>query len=162
MNEAIISNWNNTITKNDVIYHVGDFGFPSRDGDEYNTANIIHRLNGEKHLILGNHDKESQPRGWASVSHTKTIKIEGRKIVLFHFPIESWESRLHYSWHIHGHTHGMLPDDPNKLRVDVGLDAFCKKNYSPVSYEEIRDFMKTKTYVAKSERIDAEDLDGVK
>lgn len=27
MNEAIINNWNNLVTNDDVIYHLGDFGF---------------------------------------------------------------------------------------------------------------------------------------
>ena len=31
MNEAIISNWNNSVTNDDIIYHLGDFGFGTKE-----------------------------------------------------------------------------------------------------------------------------------
>ena len=54
MNEAIISNWNNSVTNDDIIYHLGDFGF----GTKEELKQIFNRLNGQKYLIMGNHDKK--------------------------------------------------------------------------------------------------------
>ncbi len=54
MNEAIISNWNNSVTNDDIIYHLGDFCFGAKE----ELKQIFNRLNGQKYLIMGNHDKK--------------------------------------------------------------------------------------------------------
>lgn len=53
MDEAMIKNWNSVVKPNDTIYHLGDFAFHTEDA----VCNILERLNGNKILILGNHDK---------------------------------------------------------------------------------------------------------
>jgi calcineurin-like phosphoesterase family protein len=50
MNERLIRLWNATVSKQDVVYIVGDLGFGNRDA----LGSIVERLQGEKHLILGN------------------------------------------------------------------------------------------------------------
>lgn len=51
MNEALITNWNNVVKPNDTVFHLGDFAF----GGSYIWNNVLSRLNGNIHLILGNH-----------------------------------------------------------------------------------------------------------
>ena len=51
MNETMIINWNSIISKEDIVYHLGDFCFK---GTQY-WDNILNQLNGHKFLILGNH-----------------------------------------------------------------------------------------------------------
>lgn len=48
----IIHVWNDTVTDNDDIYIVGDFAYRNKISDE----TYLRRLNGKKHLIIGNHD----------------------------------------------------------------------------------------------------------
>jgi calcineurin-like phosphoesterase family protein len=145
MNEKIIENWNMKVAPNDTIYHLGDFGFQSKLGEEYNLHNILRRLNGQKHLIIGNHDSVQNMKGWSTINNYLSTKINGKQVIMFHFPIESWDKKRYFSYHLHGHTHGMLPDDPNKLRLDVGIDAQCK-DYSPISFDEVVLLMKNKTF----------------
>ena len=52
MYEAMIKNWNETASNNDIVIHLGDFGL----GNKEYIASIIKRLNGKKILIMGNHD----------------------------------------------------------------------------------------------------------
>ena len=52
MNEDLIKKWNNTVKKNDIVFHLGDVYLGSKDG----LKNIVQRLNGRKFLIKGNHD----------------------------------------------------------------------------------------------------------
>ena len=52
MNKIIINNWNNIVTENDTVYHLGDFCLFS---DE-EIKNIFNKLNGNKILIRGNHE----------------------------------------------------------------------------------------------------------
>jgi calcineurin-like phosphoesterase family protein len=54
MDESLIMNWNNTVTSEDIVYILGDLIFRS----DKHAAYYIERLNGLKHLILGNHDRK--------------------------------------------------------------------------------------------------------
>ena len=45
--------------------------------------------------------------------------------------------------HLFGHSHSTLPDDPNSLSCDVGVDAW---NYAPVSFEQLQEVMAKKTF----------------
>ena len=48
----MIDNWNRAVGPEDTVFHLGDFAFavPSR------IKEIASQLNGEIHLIRGNHD----------------------------------------------------------------------------------------------------------
>ncbi len=50
MNETIITNWNNVVGPDDVIFHLGDFCLGG--AEEWNK--ILDRLNGRIYLVLGN------------------------------------------------------------------------------------------------------------
>lgn len=55
MNKKIINDWNSNTNKQDYVYVIGDIGF----GHKHVLSEQIMSLNGEKHLINGNHDKRS-------------------------------------------------------------------------------------------------------
>lgn len=46
--------------------------------------------------------------------------------------------------HVTGNCHGNFADNPNKLRIDVGVDA---QNYKPVSFDDVTSIMEKKEYV---------------
>ena len=137
MNEALIDNWNSVVKQKDRIFHLGDFSM----GD---GQSIFDRLLGEKHLIIGNHDKQSvKINGWTSMQHYKEININGQHIVMSHYAMRVW-NRSHYgAWMLYGHSHGSLPDDPNALSFDVGVDCH---NYAPINMRDIKAIMDKKTY----------------
>lgn len=131
MNEKLIENWNSVVKPNDIVYNLGDFSFHS------DPRQFTERLNGEHHLILGNHDRIGQLNrcNFASIKHYNEIKIDGIKIVLFHYPMISWNGSFHGSWQLYGHCHGT-----NKIildnSMDVGVDC---NNYLPISFDEIKE-----------------------
>jgi calcineurin-like phosphoesterase family protein len=53
MHECLIKNWNDIVSPDDLVFHLGDFQMPS---DFYILNKIVTRLNGDKILIKGNHD----------------------------------------------------------------------------------------------------------
>ena len=80
--DKLIANWNERVQPGDDIYHLGDFCFRS-DPDK-----VFKRLNGNKHLILGNHDKEKRMKrlSWAWVKRVYELKIDKtQRIFLSHF-----------------------------------------------------------------------------
>ena len=140
MDFKMIENWNKRVGRADTVYHLGDFCFM----DEQSGHSILNRLNGKKHLIIGNHDKAgTRLKGWESISHYKEVSIDGQFIILCHYAMRVWNKSHHGSWMLYGHSHGSLPDDPNALSFDVGVDCH---NYQPINMDEIRRIMKKKTW----------------
>ena len=54
MDQQMIDNWQSVVKPGDVVYHLGDVLF-GHNKVEWLEANFT-KLNGTKHLILGNHD----------------------------------------------------------------------------------------------------------
>lgn len=140
MNEEIIKRYNEIVSKNDTVYFLGDVAFYNK-----NPRRLLERLNGHKHLIIGNHDKKNKSiknwSGWASIQDYKEIKDNGRKVVLFHYPLWSWNGMYHGTIHLHGHCHGMRPRWIGKKIADVGVDVW---DLRPVSLDTIEQEMSSR------------------
>lgn len=136
MNESLIKNWNEVVKPQDTIYHLGDFGLASSD----NLLQVVKRLNGNKIFIMGNHDKQMHSKqikeSFESYNQYLEIYIDKIPIVLFHFPINSWNKKHYGSFHIHGHVHSAQAYDKPVRALNAGVD--CNK-YTPISFEEVRD-----------------------
>lgn len=139
MNEALIENHNKVVKPNDDVYMLGDFCF------RFDQAmDIVPKLNGNLHLIIGNHDHKKLLRShvWSSAQHYKEIRDCGKRIILFHYPIASWNGMRRGAVHLHGHCHGNLKKLPDlddhhgssKQIFDIGVDCW---NYRPVTLEEV-------------------------
>ena len=140
MDKAIIWNWNARVRRDDVVYHLGDFAFKACEGLEYYAK----QLHGRIHLLRGNHDPRVPgllESVFESVRDLVSVKIEGQSIALCHYAMLVWERSHRGAWHLHGHSHGKLPDDLLRLCVDVGVDC-C--GFRPVSFDEVKQIMETK------------------
>jgi calcineurin-like phosphoesterase family protein len=133
MDEALVSRWNERVGAGDAVYHLGDFCFRnSRGADTY-----LRQLNGQIHLVAGNHDDETLAHHaslFASVSHIREISERGHRIVMCHYPMREWRGSWERAWHLFGHVHGRLDHEPHGLSLDVGVDAH---DFRPWSLEEI-------------------------
>lgn len=139
MDETMIANWNDRVSQHDTVYHLGDFMFGK------NQLRILQRLNGRKHLILGNHDRDvSLADGWIWINHYAEVTCSKQHIVLFHYAMKVWNRSYYGSWHLFGHSHGTLPDDSNSLSFDVGVDCH---DFKPLSFEEVKQMMRPKVAV---------------
>ncbi|HZR80417.1 MAG TPA: metallophosphoesterase family protein [Candidatus Binatia bacterium] len=140
MNEALVKRWNYVVGPDDTIYVVGDFGFQSKKQEP--LADIFARLNGHKHLVRGNHDKKhvlSLP--WESANQILTLKQEGMRAELCHYPMESWRAAHRGALMVHGHSHGSLwRDIPH--RFDVGADV----RLHPVRFDVLWDEAATEMF----------------
>lgn len=129
---TIIANWNAVVRPGDQVYHLGDFQHrcpPDR------TAQIFKTLNGDKHLIVGNHDKSHVINlPWASKpEHIKLISVEGQRLCLCHYGMRTWPGLHRGALLLFGHSHGSMPG--TKQSQDVGVDVF---GFRPVQLDEIR------------------------
>ena len=105
MNEALIDNWNNQIGKKDEVYIVGDFFMKNQ-----NAVEILSRLKGNKFLVRGNHDRinNDMTKHFIKIEPYMRLKDEGHKLVLSHYPLASWESSHHGSYHFYAHVHNSI------------------------------------------------------
>lgn len=145
MNELMIEAHNSVVGRNDVVFFLGDFSFT----DAQRTKEIIGRLNGQKHLIFGNHDKvirgdKSIQNMFVSVQDYKRTSIDKQSIILLHYPMREWESMHHGSVHLFGHVHGNLMHKPHGRSMDVGIDTRPNGDMKPWHWDEIWAIMKDK------------------
>lgn len=146
--EHLIHNWNSMVGEGDRVYVIGDVSC----GKLENVIQKVQRLRGEKILIEGNHDEKPlrKPRFrdlFAKVERLLTIEIPiggvEQSITLCHYAMLLWPHSHYGTWHLHGHSHGSLPDDPHAKRLDVGVDVW---GFRPVRVEEIAARMAEKVF----------------
>lgn len=150
MDEALIQNHNSVVKPQDRVYFLGDFAFYK---DQRKTIDVLRRLNGSKVLVCGNHDEylsDDVLAMFSSVHDYLEINVPDKdnsrgkqKIVLLHYSMNVWNKSHHSSWHLFGHSHGSLADNPNSLSFDVGVDSH---NYTPISYDQVKMIMAKKTF----------------
>src|SRR5207237_10073301 len=78
MDAEMIARWNAVVGEDDEVWHLGDFARTFAL-----AADLLPRLNGRKHLVLGNNDPQPQPAGWESIASYAALQIDGIDSVLF-------------------------------------------------------------------------------
>lgn len=161
MDKDLIEKWNNTVRPEDTLYVLGDFSL-----SKHAVRDITPQLNGQKHLIMGNHDwchpirAKEKPivmerfknmyleAGFASVKLIDNIEIDKTNIILHHMPYRNdghderylnWRLEDKGSWLLHGHVHKTWKTR-NKM-INVGVDVW---DYKPVHIDEIAKIIKEK------------------
>ena len=129
MDSALEAGWNGAVGPEDEVWHLGDFA--RKLGD---VSALVERLHGRIHLVRGNNDPEGvgQAARWSSVCDYHEMELEGRRLVLCHYPFRSWNGQHRGAVNLHGHSHGKLKPMPRQY--DVGVDA---RGYRPVTLAEI-------------------------
>ena len=149
MTETIIERWNSAVKPADVVYHLGDFALSWGKKHAMAIDRILSRLNGNKWLIVGNHDRDEvvkNPR-WCKVAHYHELKVRlggvhKQKIVMSHYPMRTWNQAHYGSWMLHGHSHGQLKDIGGKT-LDVGVDCH---SFFPVNIDYVWSFMANRQF----------------
>ena len=140
MDKAIIDNWNSKVTDNDDVYILGDFSYKSEDPIEY-----LKKLNGRKHLIVGNHDNKllknpNCKKYFVEIADLKMVDDNGNQIVLCHYPLVEWNGYYRNVLHFYGHVHNTYQNETTRYARDmnkaynVGVDVI---GFAPCTFDEI-------------------------
>jgi calcineurin-like phosphoesterase family protein len=145
---ALAANWDAVVGKNDTVFILGDIAMNPRKG----AFDWFRERPGIKHLISGNHDVVhplhtahlKAQREWHalgifdSINSQGSVKIDGQKVLLSHFPYEGegeregpdryteWRFRNEGFPLLHGHEHKkdiFNPAVPNQFHVGVDSHA---------------------------------------
>jgi len=113
MNDHMVKQWNDHVTKKDEVYILGDFAI-SRG----RAANdILSRLNGRKYLVEGNHDKFLNDREFDRslfqwIKPYAEIMDSKRRVILSHYPIFCYKGQYRttpegypLTYMLYGHVH---------------------------------------------------------
>lgn len=141
MNERMIEVHNGRVRPEDTWFHMGDFSF----GTFEQTRDALKRMNGKKQFYRGNHDRQldkvlqANPNLVERYDLYRKIRIGDHKIVMMHYPIESWDEKHHGALHIHGHLHGDGHHECRKVknRIDVGIDTRTDRTMAPFHFDEV-------------------------
>lgn len=136
MNQKLINNWNSTIHKRAKVYHLGDFCF----GNAEMVESIVKQLNGDIHLILGNHDRRRTDSWWndRGIKHVYRYPIILEKyFILSHEPIN--ENVIGGFINLHGHTHSQIINSTNGHNWQYINCCVENSNYKPQSLDKILD-----------------------
>ena len=129
MDALLIANWNAVVGIDDEVWHLGDV---TRRPLEIPV--LLGRLNGHKHLLRGNNDSSDTvaATGWDSTGDYVELDLDGRRLVLCHYPFRSWNGQHRGSINLHGHSHGRLKPMPRQY--DVGVDP---NGFMPVTLAQM-------------------------
>lgn len=91
MNKDLITKFNNTVTDEDEVYILGDLCLGGADS-LIDNFKMLSQLNGNIHIILGNHDTETRRRMYEtlpqviSISYADMIHYHKYHFYLSHYP----------------------------------------------------------------------------
>lgn len=162
MNHTMLENFNSVVKPGDTVYHLGDFALAHRA-----VTVFLPQMNGEHHLIAGNHDHvhpthskkhEKMQRmkklyyeaGFKTINLSGEIEIAGRTVLMSHFPFAGegdhtekgerfteWRLKDNGLWLLHGHVHTAWATKGKQINVGVDVNDF-----KPVSIDYIADIIK--------------------
>jgi calcineurin-like phosphoesterase family protein len=134
--EYVIAKYNSVVHKRDVTYILGDVTM-----EKSSPYPLLDRLNGVKHVVLGNHDRRQDVK--KLLEHVESVAgmIQYKGVMLTHVPIHPMELEYRFNKNIHGHIH-----DKVVMKMLDGWEVideryFCvsceQVDYKPKTLEEL-------------------------
>lgn len=157
---AIIEAHNRVVKPGDDVYFLGDFIFRSKTTYDVYAK----KLNGNLHLLRGNHDKlglETAAKGFIWVKDYYELivpdidKEPGSKgglpnklIVMSHYPMYCWNKNKRGSFMLHGHTHnGICNTEVSRGKI-MDMEISEKNNFEPYELEDVFSIMRERAVFA--------------
>lgn len=136
MDEAITYNFRELIGPEDNLFILGDAAWQTKSFlkfyDSLRTKNVYY--------VKGNHEKALKKKWhlFKEVHSLCEVLVQGIKlpIVMCHYPLEEWNRSYYGAWHLHGHRHGSVADNPNIYRLDMSINLW---DYLPVKLNSIKE-----------------------
>ena len=141
MNNSIIDKWNSVVGEDDIVYHLGNFGW-----DIISTEEALHKLNGIINLIPSPTDQgliEIFKLNNVMVIENGIHPIPSRNCVLSHFPLKSWVGKDKGVLHIHGGNKEYKANLEEELRFNVNCDLWSSTPISIDALNEVVNMVKS-------------------
>lgn len=136
MNEYMVMQHNRVVGPKDKTYFLGDLAMSKK------FLPLLHRMNGEKVLIRGNHDIESADVYMRYFKDVRGVyQFDG--MVLSHIPLHP-DSLYRWKVNVHGHLHAnrvMKVNTEHDKVIDERYQSVCMEqldDYTPISIEQLK------------------------
>jgi len=151
MDEGLIAAYNSVVKPDDEVIIIGDLAM----GDKGRIPWLVSRLNGKKHIVLGNHDLDKHGKvrpqielaGFVSIVTEMKLEEDGKKLYIHHEPNPDWKTEWpEADYHLCGHVHQSFTrarfddstkkfePDPSGLIINVGVDV---SGYKPMTFAQL-------------------------
>lgn len=134
MNERILDRWNSVVKKGDIVYHLGDVTFGSKE----DFKALWPKFNGSKRLVVGNHDDVKFLSSGGFFKKVTMWRVWSEYNMIFsHVPLhrsslKNWTKFDSECLNVHGHIHhNRSPEGPY---FNVSCEAV---NYTPMHIEDL-------------------------
>lgn len=136
MNESLISNWNKTVKKDDIVLFLGDLALTKGKKD---TDYWLGHLNGRILFIKGNHDKKSHT---VLLLDNASFTYHGTSFYLVHDPADC--PLLHSGWVLSGHHHNNHPIDFPLVNLETKIINASTEltDYKPIRLDVLMKLIK--------------------
>ena len=119
MDEEMVKRWNETVKPSDKVYHLGDVVINRK------SLSIMHRLNGDKVLIRGNHDIFRDDEYRLYFRELRAYHVMNG-MILSHIPVHE-DSLGRFGVNIHGHLHSKRVKKPRGYDVKTGTMLYSNE-----------------------------------
>jgi calcineurin-like phosphoesterase family protein len=134
--EHIIAKWNSVVNKRDVTYILGDVTM-----EKSSPYPLLDRLNGIKHIVLGNHDRRQDTKKLFQYAESVGAMINYKGVFLTHCPIHPDELNYGIPKNIHGHIHDKVVmkmldgwEEPDDRYICVSCE---RVDYTPKTLKDL-------------------------
>ena len=139
MDNTIIDAWNSRLGKNDMVYHLGNFGW-----DPISTESAVIHLNGVITFIPAIYDSHMSEMslvraGRHQISINSIITLAKERLILSHWPLMDWQGKSSGIIHVHGGD--IKTDVDNGYRFNVNIANW---NYAPIELEFLNEMIELK------------------
>lgn len=141
MHKVLIKNWNKAISKDDIVFHLGNFAW-----DPKTAADVLKKLNGKIFFLVGSADEALLEvyKDFENVNiiEGQIVELPKYDSIICHYPLSVWNGKDSGTIHFHGHTvYSHQTNLELSNRVNVCTDFW---NYTPIKFSTIKDFINGK------------------
>tara|TARA_B110000285_G_scaffold234734_1_gene312761 strand:- start:347 stop:865 length:519 start_codon:yes stop_codon:yes gene_type:complete len=128
MTDVLINNWNSVVTKQDTVYHLGNFAHDPKTAQEATL-----KLNGTIKFILGEFDQSLEMLNDKNmlrpgVTLMKCIEMENSDIsALSYWPLGYWPNKNKKWFSVIGYPAKTFKSDPKKRIINASTDLWGHK-----------------------------------
>lgn len=116
--EWLVEQHNSVVGKNDTVWFGGDVAFAGR-ATKFPAGRYLDRMNGQKNLILGNHD-HYPPAVYGAYFHRVLGCLKKGNVFVTHIPVHPDEFNYRVDYNLHGHIHSRkLVNDPRYINMCI-------------------------------------------
>lgn len=140
MHSDILLKWNQAVTNADHVFILGDFVWKFTADNRDEVMKMLKEMNGNLHLIIGNHDKikdSNFKKRFEEIVYYKRVDDvldgENRTVIMSHYYMPLYEQHYRGAILLHGHSHNSSESDMEREITEL----VKSKGFSPVEIYNI-------------------------